>query len=156
MTIFGDRAVFEDPHTVLLLNEGRRITADKILIATGNRPTREMGTTHIVPGGDLCITSDEAFHLDKLPGRILIAGGGYIALEFAHIFHGAGQQGVAGLSRRQAAARLRRGFARRDHGLDAAAKSRPCCSAASSRASRSAATACTPRPTRARSSNATR
>ena len=92
VTIFGDRAVFEDPHTVLLLNEGRRITADKILIATGNRPTREMGTTHIVPGGDLCITSDEAFHLDKLPGRILIAGGGYIALEFAHIFHGLGSK----------------------------------------------------------------
>jgi glutathione reductase (NADPH) len=92
VTIFGDRAVFDDPHTVLLLNEGRRITADKILIATGNRPTREMGTTHIVPGGDLCITSDEAFHLDKLPGRILIAGGGYIALEFAHIFHGLGSK----------------------------------------------------------------
>jgi len=92
VTIFGDRAVFEDPHTVMLLNEGRRVTADKILIATGNRPTREMGTTHIVPGGDLCITSDEAFHLDKLPGRILIAGGGYIALEFAHIFHGLGSK----------------------------------------------------------------
>jgi glutathione reductase (NADPH) len=92
VAILGDRAVFEDPHTVLLLNEGRRVTADKILIATGNRPTREMGTTHIVPGGDLCITSDEAFHLDKLPGRILIAGGGYIALEFAHIFHGLGSK----------------------------------------------------------------
>jgi glutathione reductase (NADPH) len=92
VTIFGDRAVFEDPHSVLLLNEGRRVTADKILIATGNRPTREMGTTHIVPGGDLCITSDEAFHLDKLPGRILVAGGGYIALEFAHIFHGLGSK----------------------------------------------------------------
>jgi glutathione reductase (NADPH) len=90
--IFGDRAVFEDPHTVLLLNEGRRVTADKILIATGNHPTREMGTSHIVPGGDLCITSNEAFHLDKLPGRILVAGGGYIALEFAHIFHGLGSK----------------------------------------------------------------
>jgi glutathione reductase (NADPH) len=92
VTIFGDRAVFEDPHTLLLLNEGRRITAGTILIATGNRPTREMGTSHIVPGGNLCITSDEAFHLDKLPGRILIAGGGYIALEFAHIFHGLGSK----------------------------------------------------------------
>ena len=90
--IFGDRAVFEDPHTILLLNEGRRVTADKILIATGNHPTREMGTSHIVPGGDLCITSNEAFHLDKLPGRILVAGGGYIALEFAHIFHGLGSK----------------------------------------------------------------
>jgi glutathione reductase (NADPH) len=90
--IFGDRAVFEDPHTVLLLNEGKRITADKILIATGNHPTREMGTSHIIPGGNLCITSNEAFHLDKLPGRILVAGGGYVALEFAHIFHGLGSK----------------------------------------------------------------
>jgi glutathione reductase (NADPH) len=90
--IFGDRAVFEDPHTVLLLNENKRITADKILIATGNSPTREMGTTHIVPGADLCITSNEAFHLDALPGRVLIAGGGYVALEFAHIFHGLGSK----------------------------------------------------------------
>jgi glutathione reductase (NADPH) len=92
VTIFGDRAVFEDPHTIRLLNANKTITADKILIATGNRPTREMGTTHIVPGGNLCITSNEAFHLDKLPGRILIAGGGYIALEFAHIFHGLGSK----------------------------------------------------------------
>jgi len=92
VTIFGDRAVFEDSHTVRLLNADKVITAGKILIATGNRPTREMGTTHIVPGGDLCITSNEAFHLDKLPGRILIAGGGYIALEFAHIFHGLGSK----------------------------------------------------------------
>jgi glutathione reductase (NADPH) len=90
--IYGDRAVFEDPHTVLLLNENKRITADKILIATGNSPTREMGTTHIVPGADLCITSNEAFHLDALPGRVLIAGGGYVALEFAHIFHGLGSK----------------------------------------------------------------
>ncbi|HTT97103.1 MAG TPA: glutathione-disulfide reductase [Rhizomicrobium sp.] len=90
--IFGDRAVFEDPHTIRLLNADKTITADKILIATGNRPTREMGTTHIVPGGSLCITSNEAFHLEKLPERILIAGGGYIALEFAHIFHGLGSK----------------------------------------------------------------
>ena len=88
--IIADRAVFEDEHTLLLLNEGRRVTADKILIAAGNHPTREMGTSHPIPGGDLCITSNEAFHLDKLPPRILIAGGGYIALEFAHIFQGLG------------------------------------------------------------------
>jgi glutathione reductase (NADPH) len=89
-TILQDRAVFEDPHTLRLLNAGKTVTAEKILIATGNRPTREMGTAHIIPGGDLCITSDEAFHLETLPKRILIAGGGYIALEFAHIFHGLG------------------------------------------------------------------
>ena len=90
VTIIQDRAVFEDPHTLRLLNADKTVTADKILIATGNRPTREMGTSHVIPGGELCITSDEAFHLDTLPKRILIAGGGYIALEFAHIFHGLG------------------------------------------------------------------
>ncbi len=92
VTIFQDRAVFEGPHSIRLLNEGRVVTADKILIATGNRPTRELGTSHVIPGGNLCITSDEAFHLEKLPERILIAGGGYIALEFAHIFHGLGSR----------------------------------------------------------------
>ncbi len=92
VTIFQDRAVFEDAHTIRLLNEDRRITADKILIATGNRPTRELGTSHVIPGGNLCITSNEAFHLPDLPKRILIAGGGYIALEFAHIFHGLGSK----------------------------------------------------------------
>jgi glutathione reductase (NADPH) len=88
--IFADRAVFEDPHTLRLLNDNRTVTADKILIATGNRPTRELGTSHMIPGGNLCITSNEAFHLETLPKRILVAGGGYIALEFAHIFHGLG------------------------------------------------------------------
>ncbi len=92
VTILHDRAVFADEHTLLLVNSQKKITAEKILIATGNRPTREMGTTHVIPGGDLCITSDEAFHLEKLPERILIAGGGYIALEFAHIFHGLGSK----------------------------------------------------------------
>jgi glutathione reductase (NADPH) len=90
VTILQDRAVFEDEHTLLLVNSQKKVTAKKILIATGTRPTREMGTSHIIPGGELCITSDEAFHLKELPRRILIAGGGYIALEFAHIFHGLG------------------------------------------------------------------
>ena len=88
--VFADRAVFEGPHTLRLLNEDRTVTAEKILIATGNRPTRELGTSHVIPGANLCITSNEAFHLEKLPKRILIAGGGYVALEFAHIFHGLG------------------------------------------------------------------
>jgi len=92
VTIFHDRAVFEDPHTLLLVKSGRRVTAEKILIATGNRPTRDMGTDHAIGGGDLCITSDEAFHLKDLPPRIVIAGGGYIAVEFAHIFHGLGSE----------------------------------------------------------------
>jgi len=92
VTRFGDRAVFEDAHTLHLLNSGKRITAEKILIATGNTPTRELSTTHAIPGSEHCITSNEAFHLEKLPKRILVAGGGYIALEFAHIFQGLGSQ----------------------------------------------------------------
>ena len=59
--------MFEDPHTLLLVNSGKRVTADKILIATGNRPTREWAAPRMVPGGELCITSDEAFHLTNCP-----------------------------------------------------------------------------------------
>ena len=107
VTIFSDRAVFEDEHTLLLLNEGRKVTAEKILIATGNRPTREMGTDHIIPGGDLCITSNEVFHLEKMPERILIAGGGYIARRIRPHLPWSGRARVAGLSRRKAPARFR-------------------------------------------------
>ena len=92
VTIFQDRAEFEDPHTLRLINSGKKITAEKILIATGGRPSRDLGGDHLAPGAELCITSDEAFHLKVLPRRILIAGGGYTALEFAHIFHGLGSR----------------------------------------------------------------
>ena len=92
VTIFQDCAVFEDPHTLRLLNADQTVTAETILIATGAWPTHELGTDKPVRGGELCITSNEAFHLEKLPERILIAGGGYIALEFAHIFHGLGSK----------------------------------------------------------------
>ena len=44
------------------------------------------------PGAEHCITSNEAFYLEKFPRRIFIAGGGYIAVEFAHIFHGLGAE----------------------------------------------------------------
>jgi glutathione reductase (NADPH) len=90
VTIIQDRAVFEDQHTLRLVNANKTVTADKILIATGNRPTRDLGGSHVIPGAELCITSEDAFHLKELPKHILIAGGGYIALEFAHIFHGLG------------------------------------------------------------------
>jgi glutathione reductase (NADPH) len=91
VTIFADRAVFDDAHTLHLLNSGKRVTAEKTLIATGNTPTRDLGdSSRVIAGSELCITSNEAFHLKELPGRVLIAGGGYIALEFAHIFHGLG------------------------------------------------------------------
>lgn len=87
-TIFEDRAVLKDSHTVHLVREGRDVTADKILIATGGRPVRDIG----VKGAEHCIVSDDAFHLEKIPDRIVILGGGYIALEFAHIFHGLGAE----------------------------------------------------------------
>jgi len=77
--VIAGRARLIDPHTVEVA--GRTITAAQILIATGGRARR--------PGADW-ITSDEAFHLPALPGRIAIMGGGYIAVEFAHIFAGLG------------------------------------------------------------------
>ena len=92
VTIFDDRAVFEDPHTLRLVMSDETVTAETILIATGGWPTHELGTDKPIRGGHLCITSNEAFHLEKLPERVLIAGGGYIALEFAHIFHGLGSK----------------------------------------------------------------
>ena len=63
------------------------ITADKILIATGGRPWKPE-----IPGVEYSITSDEAFHLEALPGRVLVVGGGFIACEFAGIFNGLGSQ----------------------------------------------------------------
>ncbi len=85
--IFMERAEFEGPHTVLLKKSGRKITAERFLIATGGRPSRELSAG---VSAQHCITSNEAFYLEKLPRRIVIAGGGYIAVEFAHIFHGLG------------------------------------------------------------------
>jgi len=80
-----DRAVFEDAHTIRLVKSGRTVTADKILIAVG-------GTPYVpdIEGAELGITSNEAFHLEDLPGHVVIAGGGYIACEFAQIFAGMG------------------------------------------------------------------
>ena len=79
------RAVIEDAHT-LRLADGKKVTAKYILIATGGRPNH--GTE--IPGIEHVISSDEAFHLTELPKRIVIQGGGYIALEFAGIFAGYG------------------------------------------------------------------
>lgn len=84
--IFDSRAVLRDAHTVYLSAEDRTVTADKILIATGGSPWVD----ETVPGHELGVTSNEAFHLDKLPARVVIAGGGYIAIEFACIFKGLG------------------------------------------------------------------
>lgn len=84
--IFQSRATVKDEHTVYLEAEDRCVTAEKILIATGGTPWVD----DTVPGHELGITSNEAFHLEKLPKHVVIAGGGYIALEFACIFKGLG------------------------------------------------------------------
>lgn len=83
--IIPDRAVFTGPHTLRLVGGGRTVTAERILVATGGSVVRP----HI-PGAEFAITSNEAFHLERLPERAVIVGGGYIALEFAQIFHGLG------------------------------------------------------------------
>jgi glutathione reductase (NADPH) len=82
------RAVVEGPHAVRLVNSGRLVTARHILIATGGKPETDPN----LPGREHVITSNEAFHLKQLPRRVLVAGGGYIAVEFAGIFAGLGAQ----------------------------------------------------------------
>ncbi|MDO8295827.1 MAG: glutathione-disulfide reductase [Caulobacter sp.] len=83
------KAVLKDAHTVEILGEhAQTVTADKILIATGGRPTYPAD----LPGVEHAISSDEAFHLETLPESILIVGGGYIAVEFAGIFAGLGSK----------------------------------------------------------------
>ncbi len=79
------RATLKDAHTVEVEGKGT-VTAERILIATGGRPWMPED----LPGIEHAITSEEAFHLPELPKRILIAGGGYIAVEFAGIFAGLG------------------------------------------------------------------
>ena len=79
-----------DAHTVEVLpkegsQDAGRYTARRILIATGGRPVRPE-----FPGVDLGVTSDEAFHMPTLPKRVMVVGGGYIAVEFAGIFNGLG------------------------------------------------------------------
>jgi glutathione reductase (NADPH) len=81
VTIFHERAELTGPNS-LKLSGGKEITADKILIATGARPIMPK-----IDGIEHAISSNEVFHLDALPKRIVIAGGGYIASEFAGIFN---------------------------------------------------------------------
>jgi glutathione reductase (NADPH) len=84
--ILQTRAELTGPHSVRLVSTGREVTAERIIIAVGGAPNPHAS----LPGHDLCISSNEAFHLTSLPRSILIAGGGYIAVEFANIFHGLG------------------------------------------------------------------
>jgi glutathione reductase (NADPH) len=83
---FHSRAMLVDRHTIHIAGENRTVTADKILIATGGRSNPHAA----LPGHEHCIFSSEAFDLPVLPKSIVIAGGGYIAVEFANIFHGLG------------------------------------------------------------------
>jgi glutathione reductase (NADPH) len=88
VALVKNRAVLEDAHTIRLVASGETVRAEHILIATGAAPD---------PGADIAgleyvISSNEAFHLERLPKRILIQGGGYIAVEFAAIFNGLGSE----------------------------------------------------------------
>jgi len=85
VAIFQARAELTDRNTVVIQPGGRQVRARTILIATGGRPFVPQ-----TPGAGHAITSNEAFHLEALPSSIVIAGGGYIALEFAGIFNGLG------------------------------------------------------------------
>ncbi len=86
--VFEERAELAGPHRVVLKESGREITAQKILIAVGGTPWRP--TPEELPGIEHTITSNEVFMLERLPRHIVIIGGGYIAVEFAHIFAGLG------------------------------------------------------------------
>ncbi|MFM5914703.1 MAG: glutathione-disulfide reductase [Chakrabartia godavariana] len=85
-TIFAERATVAGPHTVRLAS-GKEVSAKYILIAVGAWPS-----IPDVPGAEHGITSNEVFHLDALPKRVVIAGAGYIANEFAGVFHAFGSK----------------------------------------------------------------
>lgn len=88
VTTFDSRAVLEGPHAVRLLAAGKSVTAKTILVATGGYPSVDSA----LDGHEYAITSNEAFHLKELPRRVVVAGGGYIAVEFAGIFAGLGAE----------------------------------------------------------------
>jgi len=86
VTIFQERAEVASANAVMLKRSGKTLSAGKILIATGGTPSYG----NPIPGLEHVITSNEAFDLKRLPRRIIVAGGGYIAVEFAGIFAGLG------------------------------------------------------------------
>ena len=81
--LINGRATLLDAHTVLVGE--KRYSCERILIATGGWPN-----VPTVPGREYVITSNEVFHLESLPRRAVVVGGGYVAVEFAGIFHGLG------------------------------------------------------------------
>ncbi len=84
-TAFEARATLLDAHTLEV--GGKPVTAERIVLATGGRPVRPQ-----FPGAEHAIVSDDAFFLPDLPRRIVLLGGGYIAVEFAGIFSGLGAE----------------------------------------------------------------
>ena len=92
--IMRGRATVVDAHTVQI--DARRFTARHILLATGGWPTLPQ-----IEGREHAITSNEAFHLERLPRRVVVVGGGYIAVEFASIFNGLGVDTVLAYRRKR-------------------------------------------------------
>jgi glutathione reductase (NADPH) len=105
--IVDQRAVIADPHTVRLA-DGREVTAKHILVATGGHPTKPE-----TEGAELGITSNDVFHLEELPKKLLVVGGGYIACEFACIFNGFGTK----VTQYVRGAQILRGFDEEARGL---------------------------------------
>ncbi|MDE2364192.1 MAG: glutathione-disulfide reductase [Hyphomicrobiales bacterium] len=85
--MISSRAVLTGPNAVALSN-GRRVSAKVILVATGGSPVMEPA----IPGCDFAISSNEIFDLPKFPQRLIVVGGGYIAVEFASVFARLGAQ----------------------------------------------------------------
>ena len=85
VTLFEARATLVDAHTLDV--GGERVTAETILIAVGGKPQ-----VPSIPGGEHAIVSDDAFYLEERPDRVIVVGGGYIAVEFASIFSGYGAE----------------------------------------------------------------
>ncbi len=100
VTVHDARATVVDPHRVRLAS-GEEFSAKHILVATGGRPF-----VPEFPGSDLAVTSNAMFHLDALPKRALVVGGGYIASEFACILNGLGVK----VSQYYRGAQILRGF----------------------------------------------
>jgi glutathione reductase (NADPH) len=88
VTVIHSRAELEQAHRVRLPAENRTVTAQTILVATGSIPHLDAA----MPGIEHVITSNEMFHLEKLPKRLVIYGAGFIAVEFAAIMHGFGSE----------------------------------------------------------------
>ena len=100
VVVHDARATLVDPHRVRLA-DGQEVSAKHILVATGGRPF-----VPEFPGAELAVTSNGMFHLEALPKRALVVGGGYIASEFACILHGLGVK----VSQYYRGAQILRGF----------------------------------------------